>query len=710
MKKNLIISLIIGVLIIVSGCSSDTQIQQQNSLSSEFDSEGTKILEKDTLKKISSKDELKELMLKEEVYSNNFYYYDFGLRSFGVFDEAVAVDSMMVKSVSESYGGAQEYSTTNNQVQNVDEADIVKNDGKYIYTLTGNSIAIVDAYPAENGKLLSKIDLESDKNIQKFFVNNNQLIIFANSYIQTKRVNEKTLMPYTHYEDQTEVLIYSIKSRENPELIKSYSLTGSFYQARLMGDYVYFISQEYLNSYDGPIFPILYKDGLRIAEPDIYYFDFKSNSNYYSIGSINLNNLDKYNVESYLLESGSTFYMSESNMYIAYQKRIENNYIEQFEETIMPSIKESRKEIFEKHINKKDNEAIAITLEEYLHNLNEEEIAEFEVEVENRYQEYIEKIQAEERKTVIQKLSIEDDGLIYYHTKGEVEGYLLNQFSMDEKDSNLRVGTTTSYWIRGEGSHSYNNVYVLDENLNQIGSIENLAEDERIYSTRFMGDKLYMVTFKQIDPLFVIDLSTPEQPRVEGELKVSGYSSYLHPYGENFLIGIGKETKENQWGGVSDAGVKISLFDISDVKNPKEIDKYVIEGKYSSTEVLNDHKSFLFDPAQRLLVIPIKEDLSEEHDYYSREYFRGAYAFEINGDGIELIKKITHYEGKEEENNYYYWTNPNDVRRSIWMDNILYTLSESKIIASDINNSLSEINQIDLEYEFENNYYPEIYY
>ena len=123
----------------------------------------------------------------------------------------------------------------------------------------------------------------------------------------------------------------------------------------------------------------------------------------------------------------------------------------------------------------------------------------------------------------------------------------MNQYSMDEYNNDLRVATTVNAWV-SQGNMNYNNVYVFDSGMNVIGKVENIAENESIYSTRFMGDRLYMVTFQRIDPFFVIDLSSPTSPKVLGELKIPGYSQYLHPYNENFIIGIGKDTGENQWG------------------------------------------------------------------------------------------------------------------------------------------------------------------
>ncbi|MCX4275311.1 MAG: beta-propeller domain-containing protein, partial [Candidatus Gastranaerophilales bacterium] len=150
----------------------------------------------------------------------------------------------------------------------------------------------------------------------------------------------------------------------------------------------------------------------------------------------------------------------------------------------------------------------------------------------------------------------------------------------DEYDGNLRVATTNGY-----DEESENQLYILDENLKEIGKIENLAKGEKIYSVRFIGKIGYIVTFKQIDPLFVIDLSNPTAPVVKGELKIPGYSSYMHPYDETHIIGIGYNTKSNGYGGVTNANMKMSMFDVSDLENPKEMFNINIGEKYASSEI-----------------------------------------------------------------------------------------------------------------------------
>ena len=255
-------------------------------------------------------------------------------------------------------------------------------------------------------------------------------------------------------------------------------------------------------------------------------------------------------------------------------------------------------------------------------------------------------------KTTIQRIQIDEDKMTFA-ASGEVPGYILNQFSMDEYNGYFRIATTINdfnWRTFTEEPKSTNNVYVLDMNLNTVGTLENLAPGEQIYSTRFMGNRCYVVTFRNVDPLFVIDLSNPAAPTVLGQLKVTGYSGYLHPYNENLLIGIGKETiydaKEDfAWY----QGIKISLFDVSDVSNPVEIAKYEIGDRGTDSPILYDHKSLLFDREKNLLVIPVMVAEINESNYpegvpdnaYGEYVWQGAYVFNISPEGITLRGQIT---------------------------------------------------------------------
>jgi uncharacterized secreted protein with C-terminal beta-propeller domain len=258
-----------------------------------------------------------------------------------------------------------------------------------------------------------------------------------------------------------------------------------------------------------------------------------------------------------------------------------------------------------------------------------------------------------------------DGTSISYSGGGMVQGSLLNQFSMDEFDGNLRVATTE--WNR----ESVNSVYILDRNMNQIGSVENLAPGERIFSVRFMGEMGYVVTFRQVDPLFVLDLSDPENPKVTGELKVPGFSNYLHPISQDVLLGIGQDVDENTG---RQQGIKLSLFDVSDSGKPREIGNLILGDSGSYAEVLHNHKALMLKPDDDL--IAFDATLNIYSDKLTREAFNGLLVIKASETGeLELIKEIS--------NDGIYG---DYVKRPVYIDDILYYVLDDQIRAFNMDN------------------------
>ena len=242
--------------------------------------------------------------------------------------------------------------------------------------------------------------------------------------------------------------------------------------------------------------------------------------------------------------------------------------------------------------------------------------------------------------------------------------------------------------------------------MNIGGRLEDLAPGEKIYSARFMGDRCYLVTFKKVDPLFVIDLRDPYIPRVLGQLKIAGYSDYLHPYDENHIIGIGKETVEAEEGDFAwYQGVKISLFDVTDVEHPKEIAKYEIGDRGTDSPVLRDHKAFLFDKSKNLLVMPVLVAEIDPAKYphgippntYGDYVWQGTYVFNISlTQGLVFKGRITHLENDSDLlKSGYYFSSEYSVKRTLYIDNVLYTISDKMIKMNSLQN-LEEINEIEL--------------
>ena len=682
------------------------------------------------LKKFSSAADIAEFLQKAQLNSGySTMYYGGGVMR----NTAVATDSMMGKSagavppmaagvsqgVAESSSTtATDYSHTNVQVEGVDEADFVKNDGKYIYTLSQDKLVIIDAYPADNAKILSETELKG--NPQNIFVNGDRLVVFTNDNEESYTLEQYDFMPQPTYTQKTHAYIYDISDKKDPKLVKDYNLKGNYYASRMIGDYVYFVVQENVYYYRNFVdVPVVKAATTTVLRPDVYYFDNpEDNYNFNTVASFDIkSDDDTINAKTFMMGYANTLYVSENNIYITYQKNMpyvyyQNHNEERFYQVIVPLLPSATQDkINEIKDNKSLNsyekwDKISSVIEDTYNSMDKIDKENLINNIAKAVEEYEIKLEQEQRKTIIHKITI-DKGKIDYVTKGEVNGYLQNQFSMDENGDYLRVATTTYIYVKD--STMYNNVYILDKDLKTVGKLEDIEPDEQIYSTRFLGDRLYMVTFKRVDPLLVIDLKNPTEPKILGKLNIPGYSDYLHPYDENHIIGIGKETGSNDWGGISTKGIKVALFDVSDVENPKELDKYEIGDSGSDSEALNDHKAFLFDKKKNILAIPVREVKAtriydQKYGYYRQRVWQGAYVFGVTPeDGFTLKGKISHNDGDEYD--YWYWDSPNAVRRSLFMDDVLYTVSAKKILMNDLNNNLKELNNITLPYK-ENIYNP----
>jgi len=268
-----------------------------------------------------------------------------------------------------------------------------------------------------------------------------------------------------------------------------------------------------------------------------------------------------------------------------------------------------------------------------------------------------------------------------------VTGFMLSQWSMSEYNGFLRVATTDSpdWWWDDIDSESF--VIVLEDRngeLVEVGSVGGLGEGERIYSVRFMGDVGYVVTFRQTDPLYTIDLSDPGNPTVAGELKILGYSAYLHPLGDGLLLGIGQDATEE--GGT--LGTQISVFDVNDLANPELLHKYTLEHGYSEVEY--DHHAFLHWVPTGLTVLPVQTWWWDE-ETETDGGFSGAIAVRVDDNGIEELARITHSysnDPESEEIEWEGWRLP--IRRSLVVGDKLLTVSDGGILQSDLDTLAEE--------------------
>jgi uncharacterized secreted protein with C-terminal beta-propeller domain len=499
----------------------------------------------------------------------------------------------------------------------VDEGDILKNDGEYAYIVSKDRTSIFIAYvnPALDSRIVSTINTTG--NVHEIYIKDDTLVVIG--YRTVFRLDpypmniegdsvllengEYYFFNYISYQASF-MDIYDISDRESPECVKTHIWRGNFLQSRMIGDYVYLITQQ--NIYNN-----LQLCDLPAPPSEIYYFagtNVTAGFSYYhqilSVMSINIVDLDvEPNSRYILVRSSNLIYVSQHNIYIT-----DRSY----------------------------------------------------------YSTY--------GNTSIHRISIEK-GEICYKAKGEVPGWVMNRFSMDESGDHFRIATTKG-WSTSHG------VYVLDMDMNIVGSIEGIAPGERMYSARFMGCRAYLVTFRRTDPFWVINLTDPANPGILGELIIPGWSDYLHPYDENHVIGVGKDSTPTGRA----QGVKLSLYDVTDVTNPMELSKYVIGDSATSTIAANNPHAFLFDREKALLVIPVRLNYT----------FNAAYVFHISPEnGIMLRDTISH--PKETDGMSYYWNRyyDSDIQRSFYIDETLYTLSNN-YLKMNLLDDLSEIKVLEL--------------
>jgi uncharacterized secreted protein with C-terminal beta-propeller domain len=663
------------------------------------------------IKKISSQEELKSILEASSSISGNFYGGNSLVRD-------MAMDDVMIESAvsdgaptlgspeAKSYApSGTDYSTTNVQVANVDEPDYLKNDSKYVYIVSRNTLTIIDAHPAEDAKIILKIALDIESQyIQNMFLNEDRLVIFYNGQSDDEIIPQFDFMPRRSYSSVTHALIVDVSDKENPTILKDYSIDGHFSDARMIGNYAYFVTNNYIN-HQHPRLPIILEDSIRIMTPDAFYFDnIEEFSNFNTLTVIDIFG-DTINSETYLMGHTGAFYVSEDNFYLTYQQYMPNSFYEnsaqnRFFEVIVPLLPNK----IQNEINLIQNDSslssstqwmrISELMQESYNEMNKNEKEKLFEKIKNALNEYDVKIQEDTRKTIIHKISI-DGEKIQYVAKGEVPGRLLNQFSMDQSGDRFRVATTTEIYTQYDGTIRSNAVYVLDENLEVVGELEEIAPEESIFSARFMGDRLYLVTFQQIDPFFVIDLSS-DTPKILGELKIPGFSNYLHPYDEEHVIGVGRDTKEMDNGRVQQLGIKIALFNVADVKNPKVADDIIIGDSSTHSEALYNHKAFFFDKTRSVISLPISGDVkgleNTSSKMFAPEYNRwsGFYVLDLDtSNGFETKGTITH---SDDDSRYYGMNNA----RTFYIDDVLYTASQGYLKMNSFDD-LNEINSIKLE-------------
>ncbi|BCS80047.1 beta-propeller domain-containing protein [Anaerocellum diazotrophicum] len=551
------------------------------------------------------------------------------------------------------------YSQTNVQVMGVDEADIVKTDGRYIYIakpypkIKDNGIVIVKAYPPEEMKVVSKIKLSDEFYPEEFYIDDKYLVIICvkEKIVDKKPVIQKDVFPdidskkikvYIPYQllIETYCIVYDISDKSNPKEVRRVSIAGRYLTSRKIGTNLYIVTEKQFpyeiyakKTYSEQDFKPYFSDSITgdskktyIGFDRIKYIPDFINCSITVVGSFNIESKNEICVEC-VLGGGNIVYCSQENLYLCSEVIKKVYWPEKWEDNIKP------------------------------------------------WYYFI-------RKTMICRFEL-SKGKVNLIAAGLVNGKVLNQFSMDEQDSYFRVATTGERPSLSEGTYDcFNAVYVLDKNLRVVGKIDNIAKGEIIYSARFIGKRLYLVTFKALDPFFVISLENPQKPEILGYLKIPGYSTYLHPYDQNHIIGFGRDAQDLDEKYAIPLGLKIAMFNVEDVENPKELFKVIIGGKGTNSELLNNHKALLFDKNKNIFAFPV--EVFEK----GKNTFTGAYVYSIDmRKGFVLRGKISHRISEKEVYR---------IDRLLYINNTLYTISYKMIKANRLDN-LDEVASLSLE-------------
>ena len=551
-----------------------------------------------------------------------------------------------------------DYTPTNVQEQGVDEADVVKTDGDYFYIAGKDKVRMVNTEPP-----LQKIsEVTVPGSVDSLYIYNDLLVVIytptngtGEIWPQADPTDELMLgIPcWIPVEAKVGVSVYDLSDIDNPVFLSNTEVDGHLVSSRLVGNRLHVVHQFLPN-----------------LPPIRVYYDGSSDD----MEAVIASNMEQ--MEDVAL----------SDLIPYYETTDRNGTTSQASQAVMPD------DFY--HPEDQDCGGGITTIMTFdLDNPTEKfksagVVADANIVYASTDALYIASSQwngwissmpvSASQQTVVQKFDITGDEVV--GTGGAtIAGWVLNQFSLGEKNGILRIATTVDSYTDGTTKRT-NSVYCLeakDGKLNLIGSLEDLAKGEKLYAARFIGDRGYLVTFVTIDPLFTLDLSDPTRPRVVGQLKIPGYSDYIHPFGENHLMTIGKDTLNDDWG-TWYQGVQLSIFDITDFAHPQLRHKIVIGDRGTHSEALFDHKAFTFWSSKNLLAIPIDlfvNDVSPPEPWdYGTYKGSGLFVYRVSTEnGFQSIGQITTMDHPGDADPPHQWT------RGIFMGEDIFTITPTTV-------------------------------
>ncbi len=590
-------------------------------------------------------------------------------------DMAMEKSAVANESVSSPVSAWWDYSQTNTQVAWVDESEIIKTDGKYIYYAvdtydytTYKSSKTVFIVKNENGKmdLVKKVRLPEHFSSVELYIQDNRLIVLANWY----PVKDFQKQYWTWYEPKTYVIVFDTTDIENLKMLKLYMTEWAYTKTRLIGDNLYVIWSKYFNYYT--LYSWVKETDLKVKPEDVISNELDLT---YTEDSDSQNLSLKGKDLPYEVNSGESVNCSEIEYLLPDEDTVDKySFNPSFNIVSIINIKDLTKKVKNKvvfgDIHEIHMSLDSLYLTSYLYTNYDFRCGPWFMCPMIWYPRW--------ENTLVHKFDIETSADLSYKNTSVVSWNPLNQYSMDEYDNNFRIITSSWYPERAT------NLFVLDDSLKMVSKLTGLAKNENFQSSRFIKDKLFLVTFEQIDPLFVIDLKDVKNPTILWELKIPGYSTYLHPYDENHLIWLWYDTKTNKWGWTQNAWVKVDLYQINYDKKcwdanltvdekklcsdwtykwiiVKQLHTLTIWDVWSYSEALNNPRMFVWNDSKKLLFLPANIYWSyDETTYRYKDFYSGLFIINIDKDKwVKQVYKTTHIddsmfaeERKKECDNY----------------------------------------------------------
>lgn len=556
-----------------------------------------------------------------------------------VYENGPVASSDGAPSDSSSESGV-DFTSTNLQEQGVDEADVIKTDGETIYVATNKGVDIFKAWPLDEFRKLASFEVENG--VRDMFLKGQTLVLVSQEYDE-------------NYNSTTTLVVLDVSNPSSPKIVRTLAVDGYAINSRMINNVVHLAFSSY---FSGP----------ELVDPE---FDDSVWENYCMGETVSpqvaeIIELAKEENRRIINDAPLTDWLPKKWVNGEAQAIDCGDFVKE-----TGSDESALLGLVSLNIESGENQTTMVSGYGYEVYASTEGL-------------YLASSSWVEDTTSIHRFDVASEAGFHEYTGSQtVAGHIDNSFSMSEYDGAFRIATTYGQVSPTGETEVYSNVFVLDATntaLPILGKIEHIAEGEQIYAARFIGKRGYLVTFKKIDPLFVINLSDPNNPAIEGELEMPGFSTYLHPLDENHLIGLGKDAEdmgEFAWF----QGLKLALFDVSEASAPSIVEDLIIGGRYSESAALEDHHAFTFDKGRGLLSLPVSlYENGGGGSNYGEFLYNGIHLYSVTTDGIETLAEIP----LSNEEDWY----GESVSRSIFVGNEdetgLYVLGSDSLFLIDM--------------------------